>query len=819
MRFATIALLLAVGCAAGPTTEQQLRERFEQAQLAVRRGEFSRAQELIDGALESRPRESASASEWHLRLLLAEIFLDRLEPSRAAPILTAEIPGGPAFDAVRARQRYLQSRAQVAEGKLTDSLVTLDAAQRLAPNAEDLQLDAEILGGQIRLRLGEWETARQRLEAVVRRTGETGDRHRQAVALNTLGMGHLIRSRYDEAASWFERALALPGLNGTGIYAAALSNAGICYSRVGQFERAKALQEQAVQIYDRGGPSRLLVESLGSLGNTYVLNGDARTSISFLRRAMDAAISANLTAESALWAGNLAKAHASLSQWNEATHFNNEAKKLAAAAGSRSVRPVYFTLNAAEISAGRGEHAEAERLFTDALAAAEGIPSVVWSAHAGLAGTAMAVAQPERAARHFEAALETIEKTRSSLLKTEFRLSFLTQLIEFYQSYVDALVSQNRIERALEITESSRARVLAERHGVQSTLKADALTLRKVARQSGAIFLSYWLSRGRSSMWIISAEGVRHHPLPPATEIDALVRQHQAMIHNTLANPLGDGTPGDRLYELLIAPAARLIKPGAPVFVVPDGALHRLNFETLVVTEGRTRYWIEDAEIQIAPSLMTLATRDAARAGEPTLLLIGDAAGREPEFPALRYASAEMDGISRHFPASRVNAHRGPRAVPGAYRDARLDQFSMIHFTAHAVANTESPLDSAIMLSGPDHGFKLYARDVADRPLNADLVTVSACRSAGERTYSGEGLVGFAWAFLRAGARRVIAGLWDVDDRSTADLMDHVYAGIASGRPAPRALREAKLALLRKGGTTARPYYWAPFEVFTATVN
>ena len=94
----------------------------------------------------------------------------------------------------------------------------------------------------------------------------------------------------------------------------------------------------------------------------------------------------------------------------------------------------------------------------------------------------------------------------------------------------------------------------------------------------------------------------------------------------------------------------------------------------------------------------------------------------------------------------------------------------------------ESPLESAVVLSGPDTGYKLYARDVADKPLNADLVTVSACRSAGERTYSGEGLVGFAWAFLRAGARRVIAGLWDVDDRSTARVMDELYAGLA-GRP------------------------------------
>jgi CHAT domain-containing protein len=94
-------------------------------------------------------------------------------------------------------------------------------------------------------------------------------------------------------------------------------------------------------------------------------------------------------------------------------------------------------------------------------------------------------------------------------------------------------------------------------------------------------------------------------------------------------------------------------------------------------------------------------------------------------------------------------------------------------------------------------------------------VTVSACRGAGERAYSGEGLVGFAWAFLRAGARRVIAGLWDVDDRSTAELMDALYARLAAGDSVPRALRAAKLAMLRQGGTTSKPYYWGPFQVFT----
>src|SRR5204862_2138951 len=142
---------------------------------------------------------------------------------------------------------------------------------------------------------------------------------------------------------------------------------------------------------------------------------------------------------------------------------------------------------------------------------------------------------------------------------------------------------------------------------------------------------------------------------------------------------------------------------------------------------------------------------------------------------------------------------------PAAYRSAEPDRFTFVHFTAHAAANIESPLDSAVILAGPDEAYKLYARDVAQLPLHAELVTVSACRSAGERAYSGEGLVGFAWAFLRAGARRVIAGLWDVKDRSTAELMERLYAGLAADQSPPRAPREAKLATIRQGGPAAAP--------------
>jgi CHAT domain-containing protein len=138
----------------------------------------------------------------------------------------------------------------------------------------------------------------------------------------------------------------------------------------------------------------------------------------------------------------------------------------------------------------------------------------------------------------------------------------------------------------------------------------------------------------------------------------------------------------------------------------------------------------------------------------------------------------------------------------------------VIHIAAHAEANEKDPLLSAIILSpSPStQGPRLFARDMIDVPLQAELVTLSACRSSGAKAYRGEGLVGFAWAFLQAGSHSVVAGLWDVADESTSMLMDRMYENIARRQPPPRALRAARLAV--RNSAWSKPFYWGPFQCY-----
>jgi CHAT domain-containing protein len=808
-----LALLVSSACARTRDTEQRLTSTFDASKAAVRRGELDEARALADRGLSLSPPDSEWA--WTFRLFRGEILLlQHRQPSDVLPLISTGPPAGATFDGVRARQKFLEARLLLIQNRLPDALAALEIGRNAAGGSRDIRFDINWLDGQIRMRLGKWAEAESRLNDVIGQAADAGDRYHQARALNDLGMGGVVRGRWDEALQRFERVLSFNDLDQLTIYGEALNNAGICYARLGEFDRAVATQRRAVGLHQGRGPRLSFVRALGELGNTFAQQGQPREALPFLRQAFTVANESNLPSDAAVWAGNVASANIDLHDWDEAERFNDEAKRRKTATRSGSL--VHNTLNAALIAQGRGQLDDAARLFDEALAGAESFADVRWAANAGLAGIAVASAQPERASRRFEAALDTIEKSRSEVLKTEYKLSFLTRLIQFYQGYVDALVDQGKIERALEVSESSRGRVLGERNSLAPPARASAAALQQVAARSRSVLLSYWLGSSRSYVWVVTATGVHTRPLPAAAEIEALVRQHQDTITKTLADPLAtSATAGDQLYRILVEPVLPWIPPGTRVVIVPDRSLHAINFETLPVPGAKRHYLIEDLEIQTAPSLSLLSVAPAGPRRAPSLLLFGDPVPRAPEFPALKYAGAEIDRVSKYFPAGSVAAYQGERASPSTYRTTTPDRFSFVHFTAHAAANLQSPLDSAVILSGGDDAYKLYARDVAEVPLRAELVTVSACRSAGERAYSGEGLIGFSWAFLRAGASRVIAGLWDVDDRSTVELMDSLYARIAAGGSPAQALREAKLSLIAKGGNYAKPYYWGPFQVFT----
>jgi len=135
----------------------------------------------------------------------------------------------------------------------------------------------------------------------------------------------------------------------------------------------------------------------------------------------------------------------------------------------------------------------------------------------------------------------------------------------------------------------------------------------------------------------------------------------------------------------------------------------------------------------------------------------------------------------------------------------------VIHLATHALVDDRALGRTALALAPGDSGSGLVTpAELARLRLRADLVVLSAWRTAGGVVVDGEGLQGLTAPLLEAGARSVVATSWRVGDRSTLRLVDGLYAALARGRPVVDALRAAKLAAMRDG---APPAVWAAFEL------
>jgi CHAT domain-containing protein len=395
--------------------------------------------------------------------------------------------------------------------------------------------------------------------------------------------------------------------------------------------------------------------------------------------------------------------------------------------------------------------------------------------------------------------------------------------------YAAYLVRNHRTDEALNVIDQGRAETLAEGLGLEgkgtSSTRLARSSLTALARQSHAVILVYALSPQGSYMWAANGREFGFYPLPDRAEILTVVANHRRAI--LAARDLAaDQHPAARaLYEMLVKPAEQLIHPGDRVFIVGDDGLNGLNFETLLTTGNSSHYWIEDVTITQLPSvrLMTLANqqRTARRstADRNQVLVIGNPIYSGQQYTPLPHAAEEISDVATHFPDNARTVLTGASASPAAYVRSDPGRFDYIHFVSHAVASELVPLDSAVILSAqgktPDNA-KLYARDILSRPLRANLVTISACQGAGVRAYAGEGLVGLAWAFLRAGSRNVIGALWDVSDASTPELMRHLYDGIAAGQPPDASLHAAKLEMLHSRGVFRKPIYWGAFQLYSS---
>jgi CHAT domain-containing protein len=271
------------------------------------------------------------------------------------------------------------------------------------------------------------------------------------------------------------------------------------------------------------------------------------------------------------------------------------------------------------------------------------------------------------------------------------------------------------------------------------------------------------------------------------------------------------------------------------VLVVPDGSLYLLPFESLVVTPGAdaatTRFWLDVGPVVRYAASATFiqqlnrrnATRVAPSGARPGALSVSDPVygGDLARLPGTTQESSEV-AEALHDVAD-VMVLRGAAAREPAVREAVAGK-RYVHVATHGLIDQKGgDLFASLALTAPesrsaagdDDGF-LQLFEIYDLPLTCDLAVLSACSSNVGHVVTGEGVFALSRGFLVAGARRVIASQWAVDDASTAELVGDLFRAIAAAEKAgepvdtARALRDAKRKIRGKS-EWASPFFWAPF--------
>ena len=349
----------------------------------------------------------------------------------------------------------------------------------------------------------------------------------------------------------------------------------------------------------------------------------------------------------------------------------------------------------------------------------------------------------------------------------------------------------------------------------------------QAALEPGELLLSYQLwerdpkeipARDRNGgSWLIavSRERVRAVPLPNRHLLEQQIDLFRGLFERRDG---GEREVAGRLYGELLGPILPPEEEGIDrLVIVPDGSLHRLPFAALRSAPNAPAL-IERAAIAYVPSarLWLEWRRHPAAAARPAALALVD-----PELPAGGVASAGDEPSSWRAALARgplpfarsegrAVVHRiggglvrsGRFASESFVRSAALERFAVIDLAAHAVVDSDRPRRSAVLLApGEDAGDDgvLSFPEIARLGLSGQLVILSGCRSAGGARVPGEGVLGLAHAFFRAGARTVLGTEWPVRDREVAAIVDRFAAGLARGHAAREALALAQRWAARRG--------------------
>lgn len=798
------------------TSRPDPRTLFDQIQGAFLRGDLVRARRDAHRAYQQfSVRDPGWA--WKFRLLEAEVMTDQGLGPEVLSLLDSPPPLNDANIDLHVQRQMLRALAFAHLGDFAHADQNFQDATRLCKEwtCESAGKLARI-GGAVEIDENHIDEAAAYFLDSMRIARQRQDRFLESSAQLNLGVVALGKEHYDESVNWSDKAQQAARAIGAGLdEEKALGNLGWDYYKMGDFERSLANFKAAVETAHNLDALKDETIWLNNIGLVYFRTNQPALAGDYYRRSLALAQQLKNTDLTLASLNALAFLSVQTGALPEATSYTRQAFDLAHSLHDYADE-LYALLAQGQIAAQSADLVRAESLFRQVANDPASDTSLRWESQNSLAKLLNKENRPEAADRQYQAALSTVEKARSSIQHEDFRLPFLSNAAHLYDDYIDFLVKQGKPLKALQEADYSRAQTLSEGLGWHTSNARKEIEPQRLAAKTHSTILFYWLGPEHSYVWAITPRQTRLIGLPPATEIDSAVERYRKALIGPRDPLETSNADGLGLYQTLIQPARQFIPTHSRVTVIPDGSLDTLNFEALLVSAPSPHYWIDDVTVATASSLKLLGTSASAPPSPGKLLLVGDPVASDSTYGELPNASVEISDIEKHFAQGQRQVYARDQATPAAYLASHPEQFAFIHFVAHGTASKISPMDSGVVLSrtAGDNSSKLYARDIVSHPLRAELVTVSTCYGAGTRYYTGEGLVGLSWAFLRAGAHNVVGALWEVSDASTPELMDHLYAGIQQGQTPEVALRAAKLQMLHSSGVFRKPYYWAPFQLY-----
>jgi tetratricopeptide (TPR) repeat protein len=692
------------------------------------------------------------------------------------------------------------------------------------------------------LGLGEYETSVSYLTQALALQTAAGNRRGQGVVFNNLGTAYLFLGDLVKSEEFYRQALSVrrevKDDRGEGF---ALNNIGQVFIQSGDYPKARDFLDQALalrkRIADKQGEavtSRNIGKLLFKSGN----NAEAAKFLNEARKLSNELGDRRVEADTLFWLASIAARSDDVSKGIEyierglgiIEQIRGEIINPQLRTGYFSTVPQYYELYA-DLLVSRGQKQNDEKDIELALQVSERARARTLVELLQEARIDIKKGEDERRLDELQETLNAKYRDRTTLLSgkpTPAQIEKITAEINSLDADVEAL--QVKIRR--------------ENPAYADLTYGSALSASEIREllDDKTVLLEYKLGDTRSLLWLVTKSSVRVFNLPPRKAIESLATDYYKAVAGGRAG-YGDVARLEmELSKTLLGQVSNAIGKNR-VAVVADGVLQLIPFSAMPGLAANETVGLPSAgvlaELRRTAKARTSSPRKLAIFADPVFeandsrLISAKEVSKEKyaavgrnlrdlnrgaELQRLIASRTEAREIAGLFPASHVKTHLDFDASVDAATDERLRDYNIIHFATHGLLDTQRPESSSLVFSLFDKNGKrrdgfMRLRDVYDLELSSDLVVLSACQTALGKDVRGEGLIGLTRGFMFAGAPRVVASLWKVDDAATAEFMKRFYRGmIKEGLTPATALKKAQNEL--KATPRFRyPYYWAGFTL------